>query len=226
MTNAMHLIATPAYKTCARGLFLILIITLTGCALKASSVSPSLYDFGPGRLSSRAEAAPARAPQAPALHPLIVADIEASPALEGNAVLYRLAYADAQQLKPYAQARWSMAPAQLVRQRLREHLGQSRTLLNPGDSVGQGSAAPLTLRLELEEFSQLFDTPATSVGLLRLRVTVVQAHNASEQTLAQRMVVVQRPAASADAAGGVRALTAATDAAIQEIDAWLQTLAL
>ena len=201
-------------------------ISLTGCALKAPSASPSLYDFGPGRLSRSADAAPAPAPQAPALRPLIVADIDASPALESNAVLYRLAYADAQQLKPYAQARWSMAPAQLVRQRLREHLGQSRTLLNPGDSVGKGGVTPLTLRLELEEFSQLFDSPATSAGLLRLRVTVVQARSASEQTLAQRMVVVQRPAVSADAAGGVRALTAATDAAIEEIDAWLQTLAL
>lgn len=201
-------------------------ISLTGCALKAPSASPSLYDFGPGRVSRSADAAPAPAPTTPALRPLIVADIDASPALESNAVLYRLAYADAQQLKPYAQARWSMAPAQLVRQRLREHLGHNRTLLNPGDSVGKGKPAPITLRLELEEFSQLFDSPATSVGLLHLRVTVVQAHNASEQTLAQRMIVVQRPAATADAAGGVRALTAATDAAIQEINAWLHTLAL
>jgi cholesterol transport system auxiliary component len=33
---------------------------------------------------------------------------------------------------------------------------------------------------------------------------------------------VQRPAPSADATGGVRALTAATDAAAQEIALWLQ----
>jgi cholesterol transport system auxiliary component len=33
---------------------------------------------------------------------------------------------------------------------------------------------------------------------------------------------VQRPAPSADAPGGVRALTAATDAAIDEIATWLQ----
>ena len=88
------------------------------------------------------------------------------------------------------------------------------------------SDLPLTLRLELEEFSQLFERPGTSVGLLRLRATVVQANAPAEPTLAQRMVIVQRPAASADAAGGVRALTIATDAAIQEIDAWLKTLAL
>jgi len=37
----------------------------------------------------------------------------------------------------------------------------------------------------------------------------------------KRSVIVQRPAPTADASGGVRALTAATDAAVQEIDAWL-----
>jgi len=36
--------------------------------------------------------------------------------------------------------------------------------------------------------------------------------------------VIQRPGPSADAPGGVRALTAATDAAIAELDTWLQKL--
>ncbi|MEY4345479.1 MAG: hypothetical protein RL032_1311, partial [Pseudomonadota bacterium] len=34
--------------------------------------------------------------------------------------------------------------------------------------------------------------------------------------------VVQRPSSTADATGGVRALTAATDAAIAELAAWVQ----
>jgi cholesterol transport system auxiliary component len=34
-------------------------------------------------------------------------------------------------------------------------------------------------------------------------------------------VIVQRPAPSADAAGGVRALSAATDAAAEELVDWL-----
>ena len=40
--------------------------------------------------------------------------------------------------------------------------------------------------------------------------------------MAQRTVVVQRPAPSADAAGGVRALGAATDAAVDELAQWLR----
>ena len=40
--------------------------------------------------------------------------------------------------------------------------------------------------------------------------------------MAQRAFQVQRPAPTADAAGGVRALTAAVDAAALDIARWLQ----
>jgi len=214
----------------ARGIFLLIAWALTGCALPDKPVRPAVYDFGPSRLSAPA------AKRMTGLAPLVVGEVEANPALDSTALLYRLAYADAQQLHPYALARWSMTPAQLVRQRLREHLGQRHALFNPGDSGLSDAAsapalptpltlpAPLTLRIELEEFSQLFETPDRSVGLLHLRATLTRASPSGEKWLAQRSVVVQRPAPSADAAGGVRAMTAATDAAVLEIDEWLQRL--
>ena len=119
-----------------------------------------------------------------------------------------------------------MPAAQLVRQRLREQLGLSRVIFNAGDSAAlnrsRNPVLPFLLRMDLEEFSQLFTAPDTSVGLIRLRATLVEITPAGERLLAQRSVVVQRPATSADAPGGVRALTAATDAAIEEIDQWLR----
>jgi cholesterol transport system auxiliary component len=142
------------------------------------------------------------------------------------AVLYRLGYADAQQLRPYSQARWSMPPAQLVRQRVRLQLGQRRAVFEAGASVAlnrsQNAVLPLLLRLDLEEFSHLFTAPNTSVGLIRLRATLVEVTPAGDKLIGQRNVIVQRPAPSSDAPGGVQALTAATDAAIEEIDQWLQ----
>jgi cholesterol transport system auxiliary component len=68
----------------------------------------------------------------------------------------------------------------------------------------------------------LFETPERSTALLRLRATLGQSGNGSERLVAQRSFVLQRPASSADAAGGVRALTAATDAVIQEMVQWLE----
>jgi cholesterol transport system auxiliary component len=163
------------------------------------------------------------------LAPLALDEIEANGPLEaGTAVLYRLGYADAQQLRPYAQARWSMPPAQLVRQRLREQLGQRRTIVSAGEGAAMlrsDGRQPLVLRVQLLEFSQLFTAPAQSAGLVRLRATVVDNLPAGEQVLAQRQVIVQRPAATADAAGGVRALAEATDAAAAEMSQWLETVA-
>jgi len=224
----MKYIATSDYFTRARGLFLLCLLGLTGCALPRPASTPVVYDFGPGAQQS----APAN--HALTLPPLEISTLQASTALNSTAVLYRLAYADAQQLKPYTQARWSMAPGQLISQRLREQLSQRRAIVSPGDIIRAGrvraaAASPATqpesllnLRLELDEFSQLFASPDQSSGLLRLRATLMQRNTTGDTLLAQRSFVVQQPAPSPDASGGVRALAAATDQVIGEIETWLE----
>ena len=205
------------------GLMFLAALLLGACsALPDKPTRAALYDFGPGPLST-----PASTRQAP-LPPLALADISTpGGVLDNQSVLYRLAYANAQNLRPYSQARWSMPPAQLIRQRLRDVLSRNRAVLNAGEGpalnrgVNQG-VLPRVLQLELEEFSHFFDAPASSVGLVRLRATLIETTPTGEKLLAQRNFTVQRPASSADAAGGVRALTAATDAAIEEISTWLQ----
>jgi cholesterol transport system auxiliary component len=210
---------------------------LGGCALPDKPRRAALYDFGPGALvnvsvapgapvahATPATPATAGAPR-PVLPPLAIDDISsAGGALDGQALLYRLAYADGQQLRPYAQARWSMPPAQLLGQRLRERLGQQRAVVNAREGVAlnrsQNASLPL-LRLQLQEFSQLFSAPGASAGLIRLQATLLEMTPAGEKLIAQRTVTLQHPAPSADAAGGVRALTAASDAAIEELAQWL-----
>ncbi|MDP1741737.1 MAG: ABC-type transport auxiliary lipoprotein family protein [Polaromonas sp.] len=203
-------------------IFLAALLLGACSALPDKPTRAALYDFGPGPLSAQPTTR-----QAP-LPPLALADISTpGGVLDNQAVLYRLAYADAQNLRPYSKARWSMPPAQLVRQRLRETLSRNRAVLNAGEGPALNRGAnqgvlPRVLQLELEEFSHLFDTPTSSVGLVRLRATLVETTPTGEKLLAQRNFTVQRPATSADAPGGVRALTAATDAAIEEISTWLQ----
>ncbi len=224
--SAIHSIAGTSRPTGAAGRFglmLTLAMLLGACsALPDKPVRASLYDFGPGAL------APVAATRQAPLAPIALADITTpGGVLDNQAVLYRLAYDDAQQLRPYSQARWTMPPAQLVRQRLRDTLGRSRAVLNAGEgpalnrSVNQG-VLPRVLQLELDEFSHFFEAPERSVGLIRLRATLVETTPSGEKLLAQRSITVQRPAPSADAPGGVRALTAATDAAIDELATWLQ----
>lgn len=229
LSHAINTVAARARQIRTKGRFGLMFsvaMLLGACsALPDKPLRAALYDFGPGPLT--ASSTPVTTRQVP-LPPLALADISTpGGALDNQAVLYRLAYADAQQLRPYAQARWSMPPAQLVRQRLRDTLSRNRAVLSAGEgpalnrSVNQG-VLPRVLQLELEEFSHFFESPGSSVGLVRLRATLVETTPSGEKLLAQRNVTVQRPAPSADAPGGVRALTAATDAAIEEIATWLQ----
>jgi len=223
-TNTIKNIAISPRFTWASALFgsIFSVAVLAGCsALPDKPQRAAMYDFGPGRAAGAADTPQAR------LAPLALGDVVTSGgALDNTAVLYRLAYVDMQQLLPYSQARWVMPPSQLVRQRLRDKLSERRAVFGAGESASlnrsQNAVLPRLLRLDLEEFSQLFSAPDVSVGLIRLRANLLEITPAGEKLIGQRSFTIQKPAATADAPGGVRALTLATDAAIEEIDQWLQ----
>lgn len=196
---------------------------VAGCSILPSPPSrPVHYDFGPGAM------APVPTDRRAPLPALALADVEAPGLAEGStAVLYRLAYTDARQLRPYTQARWSQPPAQLVQQRLRVHLGQRRAVLTLESGAAQaraGGKLPTVLRVDLEEFSQIFTSTTESAGLVRLRATLSDSAEAGEALLGQRVFVVQRPASSANAAGGTQALAEAADQVAQELARWVEQL--
>lgn len=175
------------------------------------------YDLGPP---------PALTALAQALPPIALAPMQAPLQADGNtAVQYRLIYANAQVLQAYAQARWSLPPAKMVLQRLREHLGQGGRIVlsaEAGDfppSV-QGSQVPV-LRLALEEFSQVFSSEQDSAAWVRVRATLVNPSPQGDVLLAQHVFAVQQPAAASDAAAGVQALTQGVDVVGQQIVQWL-----
>ena len=180
-------------------------LTLSACAVTQTPASKAVYDFGP------ATSAPTvSAPTFPG--PLALAKVDASLALDNTAVQYRLAYANPQELRPYALARWTMPPAQLIQQRVRTALTARGPVLAPGT----GSPA-YTLKLELEEFSQVFNAPGTSQGVMQMRATLLKGNTLA----AQRNFSAQAPAPTADASGGVRALSAAADAVSKQLSDWV-----
>lgn len=232
MKRTMNRPITNPSTTWAIGLCFLAMIALSGCAIQRPSVGTAVYDFGPGATQTLPSNRMAPLP------PLEMGVPHASPALSGTAVLYRLSYADVQQLKPYALARWSMPPAQLLGQRVRAHLSLRRAVTTPGDIViptparqrGPAAHTPapvaapeplLNLRLELEEFSQVFASPQTSAALVRVRATVSQRSASGESLLAQRSFITQHPAPTPDAQGGVRALAAAAEQISTDIGEWL-----
>ena len=130
---------------------------------------------------------------------------------------YRLAYRNSANPLPYAHSEWVMSPAALLTQRLRSRLSDS----SDGEirQVGTRTARVYALRSELAEFEQVFDEPGRSHAVIRLRATLE-----GEGISSQRTFVISKPAPSADAAGGVTALTECSDELATSIVEWLATI--
>lgn len=202
MRNNVNLIPTrllPALFACA--------LLLAGCATDKAP-APTTFDFGPAT------------PGAPAATPygaVVVTDATGSAALDNERMFYRLHYADPLQARSYAQSRWSTTPLQLVTQRLKARIAQSGAkVLGATDA----SAGVPILRTEIDDFTHSFDSQTSSQGSVVLRASLFQGH----KLIDQKTFSHKSAAASADAAGGARALAAATDAVAADIVAWLATL--
>lgn len=187
---------------------LAMTLALAGCASSSKSrANNDQFDFGP------LGAPVAQMPQAP-IAAVVVMDVTGSPAFENERMLYRLNYADPLQARTYANSRWSANPLILVTQRIKARLAQAGVkVLSATDTMNN---VPI-LRIELDDFTHAFASTAQSEGQVVLRASVFRGHTLLDQKTISRA----SPAPSADAAGGVRALAASTDAAAADIAAWL-----
>jgi cholesterol transport system auxiliary component len=178
-----------------------------GCSIAPSAPHPALYDFGID---------PPPEPANPLSARVGLAEVSAGSWLLTEAIVYRLAYRDPAQLRPYALSRWAAPPAELVGQRLHQALAQ---VAHGGFSmVGEGLPVDYVLRVHLEAFEQIVDSPASSRARVRMRARLTSA---DRKTRAQRVFQSEQPCASVDAAGTVHALRAATDAAITRLIEWI-----
>ncbi|MGH8780750.1 ABC-type transport auxiliary lipoprotein family protein [Paraburkholderia sp.] len=175
---------------------------LAGCAGTPAAIADFRYDLGPASPPTSVGTLPA----------VKVLDIGAPETLDSDHLVYRLGYADQQRLASYANSHWTMAPAQLLTQRLRNALSSRGTVLTGADGV----RAPV-LKVDLEEFEQVFDGQSESHGAVTARATLIQ----SGKVVGQHTFVARAPASSPDAAGGAAALAAASNDLIAQIVAWL-----
>lgn len=180
---------------------------LSACATPGGSVTrfdlgppPTATSFDPNLTNTRA-----------------LAQVSAPARLDSPAIVYRLAYDDADQVRAYAQSQWAAAPASLLSQRLRERLSLA---LSAGVSrASEHPASDYLLRVELEEFSQVFDTPQTSHALLQACATLVDLRR--HELVAQHVFEVRQPALAPNAAGAAHGLRDATDRFINELLHWM-----
>jgi cholesterol transport system auxiliary component len=182
---------------------------LAACQLPGAPPPEATFDFG---LPSVA------APQAGSIHGTVLVPEIASPEwLDSPAIVYRLAYDDGARTRIYSRSRWAAPPPSLVTQRLRAAvaLASGGLLVQPQDAV----RADWVLRVDLEEFTQVFEAPDKSRAYVRMRATLIRA--TERGVAAQRTFGTERAAASADAAGGARALASGADELVDAIVAWV-----
>ena len=188
---------------------LAIVLGLAGCSAgPLTREIPVTYDFGP----PATEAVGAKSLRASVLLQPVVAPLW----LDTQGIVYRLAYQDAARPQIYAASRWASPPASLLAQRLRARLAavSAGGVVGPGD----GARADYALRVELEEFSQVFDAADRSRGVVVARASLIDT--AKRTLVAQRSFSFERAAGAADAGGGVQALTAAGGELVEAVVAW------
>lgn len=185
---------------------LMLAALLAGCSLIQPAPPVVTYDLGPY------VGAPATAARLPKLR---VGQIEGPDWLDGTALLYRLQYTQAERLQPYATQRWITSPLRLIDDRLRDAVAAR------GSLAARGDPGVATLSLDVLDFEQVFESASMSRGVVRVRATVYRG-----TVIGQKTFFVEQPAATADGAGGVKALASATDAAVVAVLDWVATLPL
>jgi len=190
----------------------LLALVLAGCVSIGQSAPPTLYDLGPLHAAGAASV-PLNLP------PISVAETQAQSWLNNHAMYFRLAYANDQQPRPYADSRWAMAPTLLFSQRLKARLAQAGGVVL---SASDGATNIPLLRLEADDFMQTFSSADLSIAQVVIRASVFNGRT----LMAQKTFSRQAPAPSADAAGGVKAFALASDAVIADMMAWLAQLPL
>ena len=197
-----------------KALLLLAVAMLAGCALgPVEREAVSMYDFGPP---------PAYAQNQPRMRAsVLVQDISTPAWLESTAMVYRLAYRDPGRQMVYANNRWAAPPGQLVAQRLRGRLAAASDsgVIGPRDSA----RADYALRVELDDFSQVFDSAEQSRGVVVARASLF--HAARRTLAAQKSFKFEHPANGASAAGGVSALASASEELVEAIAAWVAAVA-
>ncbi len=126
--------------------------------------------------------------------------------LETPQMGYRLRYSHSTKRDTYTLTRWVAPPSELVLQALKRGL--------PQGADGRGCR----LRVELDEFVQDFQSAQNSSARIEARVRLLPVRG--EGGVSRRFEVVV-PAGFADAAGGVEALSRATQKWIEDLRVWL-----
>lgn len=149
-----------------------------------------------------------------------VAEISAPVWLDTQSIRYRLAYHNPARSYAYASSRWVAPPAKLLTERIKQHFP---AYINQNDKIRESvSLANYLLKIELEEFIQIFVNQNSSRVKIRLRVSLYEQQTRS--LMAQRNFSSEQLTESADAEGAVAGLIKVGDGLSRELIQWIDNV--
>lgn len=185
-----------------RGLLLAAATTLCACtALAPPPVAQTVYDLGVPRGAQRKVAG---------WMPATV-EVGAPSWLANSSMQYRRDYLGLASREAYADSRWAGAPGEMLTRFLSSRL-----------ATDGAQATRCRLRVELDEFVQVFDAPAASRAAMRTRVALLATRDG--RPLARHVISVEVAADGADARTGVRAHRDAVHRLADELIVWMDGL--
>lgn len=129
---------------------------------------------------------------------------------------------DAAQIGSYLYSRWADTPASMIDRSLTSSL-QNRHLFTTLLPVTSSAYVDLTLESDLHAFYHRFQKNGSSEGYIDITYRLIESK--SKKTVGSKRFVVISPSPSSDAAGGVNALSAATQQLSKESTLWLEITA-
>lgn len=195
----------------------LLAALLTGCALTPKAPpAVSLYDLGSPSAIAPGYSLPVQAT-------IQITDITAPVWLDTRSILYRLTYHDPARVYTYADSRWNAPPAALLTEHLRQYFAtESIDRQNRDGNRENGTPARYLLKLDLSEFTQIFNTPDSSQVVVQLRASLYEP--VSRLPIAHRSFLGKQTTQTADAAGAVTAFMLASNNLFNELIQWLSDI--
>ena len=186
----------------------LIISTLNACvSLNKAKPNVAIYDFG---LSVPSEGNQLESNQRESNQQLtlkiLLDEPVAAESLNHNKIRYRLNYQNPLRVFYYSESRWAAKPSELFSSRLSQMVNLPKNPTN------------CSLKLKIEAFDHVFQTAATSDGIVQLSALVVEKK--SKKIISSQLITESVTSTSSNVQGGTAALQQASENALKKVINW------
>jgi len=172
--------------------------TLAACVgINKTKQNIAVYDFGLSVPSESNQQITSK---------IILEEPVSTASLNHNKIRYRLNYQNPSRIFFYTESHWSATPSELFSNMLSKMVKVEK---NP---------MACSLKLKIESFDQVFQTPSSSEGFVQLSVFLIEKK--SQKVISSQLITESVTSTSANAQGGTVALKQASENTLKKVINW------